>query len=1419
MEPHAFLSGDDPSSGRRTRSIPFVRVDRREHHAYRIRCSLCESTHSLEKRCKKQLANLGCQLISCILLAIERPQTLPKPVFLIQSILFLVELLLCMTVPKMLDGHTGVIALGQTVLTGLSLGVLLNMPLRDPGLGSAEEISQPFTAPTSSLRSPEDAVTLWQWMTISWMGPLIRVANQRQIHDEDVWFLPFEFQHSRLHQLFRDVKGSVWVRLLKANGPDLFLTTFLGVLESVTTLIQVVFLKQVLASLDGDRPNRRAAVVYASFILMTRMVAAQSSVFALWFSRRIYERSRGELITMIYEKTLTRKAFTFASGGSIMDAATDTTPPNPFPDTSSEADEEADIPDESEPMVPQMIEPYGFQWFLSKLRRGHRVSKPVATLIPSASPASTGKILNLMRNDVYEVAQRFWEFSSLVTKPLNFTLSLVLIWKFLGPVSLSGLVFLLAAQLINYFLIRALLRVERERRAITDVKLQRTTQFVEAIRHLRWYDWQDAWLQQILASRQAELAKRVVSSILSKVIYMTNSISAYLIPVAGFWAYTSVLGKPLLAEIAFPALDLFSLLQVSLRELLELVPTLLNATVAMGRIEAFMAEPDKETEAGDLTGPKGELKIWMSAASFSWPGAEKLVLEGVSFVCQPGLTVVCGKVGIGKTALLHAILGELDQHGGERSVPDETIGYSAQAPWLESMSIRDNILFCQEYDERRYRQVLDACCLLPDLENLKAGDLFMVGENGVGLSGGQKARVALARAIYSRARILLLDDPIAALDHQTAATILRKSFAGNGSSSLMAGRLVVFVTHRVDLITPYADQVLDILEDGTVKTIKRAELETSDELRQLAAQAVVQEAAAVDEDAADAAIPDKLIEEEHRAEGGVMFSVYWQYVKAGGLIWWTALAATYVMFRVSKVMYFKFLQYWAEAYGRTHEAAFFAFTTDAPHSPGVVRLPGQVQLDTTIPHTTLTGGWKFSLDLHLPDPATNVNPWILWFFILSLGQVVASSLADFIVIVIVYQAGKRLFADAIRRVSHAKFRFYDVTPVGRLMNRLTSDIGALDGPIAIQLSHTAWFGMSWLSSVLVIASTTPLFLVLAIFMSLIFVYIFLRFLPTSQSLRRLEMVSLSPLMSNFGALVEGLTTVRAFKAQTDFQNRIIKTTDNFQKMDHFYWSLQSWLTFRFDILSALATFTLTMTALATGLSAGAVGFVLAAAGEFVTATHNLCRKYGELQMNFVSVERVVELLDLDQEDNADTPAKKPPAAWPTYSDDITFDKVTLRYAANLDPSLSNVSFRIPAGSTVAVTGRTGSGKSTLALALLGTLLPDVETGGTIRIGAVNVATVDKHALRRSITFVAQDPVLFPGSLRDNLDPLRECSDADCSMVLERVLRNDAFSLDTSIDAGGKNLSHGQRQLIGIGRAVLRRSPVVILDEVCFTITL
>lgn len=1332
------------------------------------------------------------QIISCAILLIDRPQSLPGAVLLIQLVLSFVEIAILAVSPGLIGPwYHNAWALGIFIPMSCVV-VLLNLPMRD-ARRSIDEISKVFAEPTSTLRSPEDNMTSWQWLSVSWLAPLMSIAVKRQLHHTDVWSLPYEFQHGRLHTLFRDMTGSVLIRLLKANGADLIIIICLGFVETFAELAEPVLLKQLLTSLAGGRKMLRVTFVYASLSLLAKLVKAQSAVVNLWLSRRAYERSRGEMITMIYAKALRRKDFTFPDEKPV-DADSDTSPTL----TSDESGGE----DDSSKIIKPTILVRITAWF--RTRKYNKLPPHPRTQLPASGPASTGKILNLMRNDVYEVAQRFWEFESFLTKPLGFILSIVLLWRILGPASLSGILVLLAGQIINVFLLRTFVKIQKLRRRLTDAKLQLTSQFVEAVRHLRWYAWHNAWLARIFESRQAELSKMVLGNVLINMYSFVNNLTGYIFPLLGFMTYTLINRNPLTVDIAFPALDLFTTLQNNLRDLPNLVTILLNAKVAMDRIEDFMAEPDQDGSDQNVVRPPGKLEIEVKDATFSWPGSDKPTLQNVSMVCKPGLSLVCGKVGIGKTALLHAILGELDQLSGERWVPTETIGYSAQSPWLQNMSIRENILFCAEYDQARYLQVLDACCLLPDLANFKAGDLSFIGENGVGLSGGQKARVALARAIYCRARILLLDDPIAALDHQTAEALLRKLFAK--SSPLMDGRLVVLVTHRVHLVTRYADQVLDVVEGGRVNTIRQEELENSEELRHLAALATSHQDSADDEPVdpeEKTPIPDKFIEEEYRAHGGVMTSVYWQYVKAGKLRWWCLLVISVVAFRVANVVYFWYLKEWGERYGEP-EPGMLTMEFGRDIRQNSFQRP-VIQWATA----AATGNDWLNFGKYLPSPQVNVRPWLFWFLVISMAQVLTRLLSEFVLLTIIYEAAKQLFQVAMRRVSGASFRFYDVTPVGRLMNRLTSDMGTVDGPIANQLQQFAWFMISWLSAVFVIATATPLFLVVIAITTGLFVFIFNRFLPASQSLRRLEMVSLSPLMSNFGTLLEGLTTVRAFKAQPEFQQRLVATTDAFQQMDHFYWSLQEWLQFRFDALSALSTFALTATAALSGLSGGTIAFVLASSSTFVSSTHALCRHYGELQMQFVSVERVVELLDLEQEDKGKK-CVSPPASWPTFLDDIVFDHVTLRYAPNLDPSLVNVSFRIPAGASVAVTGRTGSGKSTLALSLLGTLHPDAEGGGSICIGGVDLATVDKDALRRRVTFVAQDPVLFPGTVRDNLDPLGEHTDDECAGVLERVLRG--FKLDSQVHAGGNNLSQGQRQLVGLGRAVLRRSTVVILDE-------
>lgn len=521
-----------------------------------------------------------------------------------------------------------------------ALAIILSMPMRDPALGNAGIAGNKYY-PTSRLRSPEDNLSLWQFMTVSWLSPLISRGYKSQLHDEDVWFLPYEFQHKHLHMLFRELEGPVWVRLLLANGLDLFIISTLGILEAAANLSAPLLLQGLLVSIEKGYDYRTESKLWALAMLVLRLISTQSGVFSLWFGRRAYERSRGEMITMVYAKTLARK-----SSGQQMEDGED------HQENDIEYDNEGagTDADEGTPLLGRQPKTSRLKQLLEFLRLHKAKPSKKTKSQPLQQPATMGKILNLMKSDVYEVAQRFWDFAGLVTTPLQLILALVFLWQLLGWSCFLGLAWFVLLQLINAGWIRRLYLNEKLRRTASDVRINATSQFITAIRPLRWYDWQYRWLDTIMESRAAELHLRVITGLWSIAISGTNLSGSTLFPVFTFFAYTYVAKQPLTVDVAFPALQLFAMLETSLKEIPNLVTVLLNAYVSLDRIETFMAELDKqENDSDDSTS-----HIEFRDATFAWPTNHKPVLKDLNLHFTTGLSIICGRVGTGKTALLQA---------------------------------------------------------------------------------------------------------------------------------------------------------------------------------------------------------------------------------------------------------------------------------------------------------------------------------------------------------------------------------------------------------------------------------------------------------------------------------------------------------------------------------------------------------------------------------------------------------------------------------------------------------------------------------------------------------------------------------------------------------------------------------------------
>ncbi|TDL18516.1 hypothetical protein BD410DRAFT_880297 [Rickenella mellea] len=1307
--------------------------------------------------------------------------------------------------------------------------------------------------------SPEDYTTLWGWISFRWVNPLMEKGGTMvTLNESDVWQLSPTMQSRPVFSRLNEQKRKTLFRTLwDANSFDMiidFIGTFISVIFNYAGPF---FLKRILDAIDNPTPESRArAYIYAFLALCSTLLKAEADVQHLWFGRRAVTRIRSELMVSIYDKALKRKDFSGIVG----------------------KDEEEGKESKDDEMK---------------------------------AGAGVGKIVNLMSGDANRIAEVTSGFYFIYSSPIEIIVALAMLYQLLGVAAFVGFGMLIITFPLNALAANFAQKYAKEVQAARDDRMAVVNELIGAVKFIKFFAWEDRWIGKGTESRKKELRALLKSGINNCLFGVLWVIVPFMVAVVAFLTFV-LQGKTLTVGIAFTSLTLFNMLRFPMNVLPSFVVHIYQTRVAFRRIEAFLKEDEVTEQVSSLKQASKDADqrhyddFGLKSASFRWNAVEEtkeetkttdtptitivsdsasvsgsihqFELRDVSVTFPDGeLTLVTGPTASGKTALLLALLGEMTLVDGEIIMTKNptkvyedglthAISYAAQSPWLQHQSIKDNILFGSPFDELRYSHVVEACALRPDLEILEDGDSTEIGARGVSLSGGQKARVALARAVYARTKYVLLDDPLSAVDSHTARFIYERLLLG----PLMQNRTVVLVTHHVELVLPGAHYVVRMLDgridtQGTVKDLRsRGVLDEIARDSAPPAQEKGEETKEVpdvkvddpDAPAAEAKKPRKLVEDEERATGGVKWSIYKTYLKASSYWTWLILLVLIVIIEILNVGEKWWIMIWGKAYQRSNDtvSSYFAHGTQ-----------------TLLVHPPVRGT-AFVISTNDPDlpfnfpPATENPLFYVWVYA---GIGVVTALVDVISSITLYlgsyRASRRLFRQLLSTVVHATMRWHDVTPTGRMLNRFGKDMETIDSSLSDSLGTVYRTLASLISSVIVVSFVFPWFVVPAAIIGFLYWQLAVAYLNIGRDLRRMESVTRSPVFSGFQEVVEGIVTVRAFSAERRFLNGVFKKIDDTTVFWYTFWMTNRWLLIRFDTLGGLAVFITTLLALSGFVSAGLAGLCITSSMAFTMSIYWACRFWTQLEFDLNSVERVVEYLGVPQEPPQIIESNRAPAHWPSNSPDKDFlvvDNLVVKYSPELPSVLHGVSFALKGRERVGLLGRTGSGKSTLAMSILRFTDPH---SGRILLDGIDITKIGIHDLRSRVTFIPQEATLFSGTLRENLDPFGDYTDAECLDVLFRVQmitessylsqkssRNASraasihdverehsddtavvtssppsisgsaaatdvdpkatISLNMKVSAGGANFSQGQRQLIAMARALLKQSSIIVLDE-------
>lgn len=1282
----------------------------------------------------------------------------------------------------------------------------------------------PPPVPKSRETCPEHNASLISKLCWHWMQPLMSVGYKRPLERNDIWAInpdrSADILANRLEVSFQRRRAEGKKRPLLGALFDTFKWEFIigglcqlsaSVIQSIAPFVLkylITFAVKAYVSQQTSVPGPNLAGGIGLVLGITALQFFQSLATNHFMYRGmiIGGQARGVLIALIFSKAMKLSGRAKAGGQAIVDAP----PPDIKPGSEAE------------------IKWYKKMLGKKKEKKGKAGSNGVAG---DGEGWGNGRILNLMSTDTYRVDQASGFFHMIWTAPIGILITTALLLVNLSYSALPGLGLILIAMPLLGQAVKMLFRRRVAINKITDQRVSLTQEILQGVRFVKYFGWETSFLERIQNIRRKEIHSiQVLLTIRNAVLSVGMSMPVFASMIS-FITYSQVNSSLNPAPI-FSSLALFNSMRIPLNFLPLVIGQVIDANVSIKRIQEFLlAEEAEESgswdydakdavvlkdadftwerhptqDAEDPTGgphgkkpktkqEKKDKKIEMkqqekdklasdSAKGVTTPSDTTIVeerpfeIKGLNLTFgRNELTAIIGSVGSGKSSLLAALAGDMRKTSGE-VVFGASRAFCPQYAWIQNATVRENIIFGKEFKKKWYDEVVDACALRPDLDMLPHNDATEIGERGITVSGGQKQRMNIARAIYFDADIVLMDDPLSAVDAHVGRHIMENAICG-----LLKDKCRILATHQLHVLSR-CDRIIWV-EGGELQAVDTFDnlMANNEDFVQLMSTTAKEEekeaVAEVNEDEVEVVVKDSkkqrkqkkqaaLMQVEERATKSVSWSVWIEYIKAGGGIWVGPLVfILLVLSQGANIVTSLWLSYWtSDKFGYSEGAYIGAYTA------------------------------------------------------FGFSQALFMFLFSFAVSVFGTEAGKVMLHRAITRVLRAPMSFFDTTPLGRVTNRFSKDIDVMDNTLTDAI-RMYFLTLAMIISVFILIISYYYFYAIALGpLFLIFMFSAAFYRSSAREVKRHEAVLRSSVFAKFGEAVMGTATIRAYGLQDQFSNTVRTAVDDMNSAYYLTFANQRWLSVRLDLVGILLVFTTGILVVTSRFSVdpSIAGLVLSYILTIVQMIQFTVRQLAEVENNMNSTERIHHYgTQLEEEAPPRMGQVRP--IWPEHGE-IVFDNVEMRYRDGLPLVLKGLSMHVRAGERIGVVGRTGAGKSSIMSALF--RLQEL-AGGSIVVDGIDISKIGLHDLRSKLAIIPQDPTLFKGTIRSNLDPFHEHSDLELWASLRQadLVSNEStledhsgrIHLDSIVEEEGLNFSLGQRQLLALSRALVRGSQIIVCDE-------